>query len=299
MGNDVITGVAVDAQGDVFIVGTYMTTVAVGVTPAPMGPGMFFAELDSTTGAVMWGKAYPGDNIQPRGIAVGTDGHLAIAGLFSGNFPLPAPSTKAMIATQGKNDFDGFVLGLDATGTFVWIKQIKEPRPAQRPGALRRGDRPQRRRRGHRRRDRQRRLRRRLDRQRGRNMPRASPSPSTRRPTAPSSGSSSWATAATSPSATRSPSTSTATSTSPATSSRRSPGAAAPPPPTSPGPRTRAPSSSAGSPSTATPAGPSRWGRPAAATATASDMPSPPTPTASSWAAPSTASSRPARARRS
>ena len=122
MGDDQVNAVAVDPSGNVFVVGSYASSVAFAPGPAAKGPGMFLVKL-GPTGTFAWGQTYPGGTIVPEALAVAPDGHLAVAGYFSGTCAFSPPPAMPLKAKGGS---DGFVLEVDQAGTLAWIKQVSD-----------------------------------------------------------------------------------------------------------------------------------------------------------------------------
>lgn len=125
---DAVSSIAIDAFGNILITGWF-----VGVSDFDPGPGIvsltsqgsadvFVCKLDSA-GELMWAKSV-GGTMEDLGYSIAVDaaGDVFITGYFEGQadfFPGPVS-----IFFTSNGDFDVFVLKLDATGEFRWIKSI-------------------------------------------------------------------------------------------------------------------------------------------------------------------------------
>jgi hypothetical protein len=122
------TAVTVDANDNVFVVGTFGSQVEFQTTPQPKtvkgGPGIFVAKLDKN-GNAQWGNGYLGnvDGVcTANSVAVSPDGTtVAVAGYATGQLTLGATS----IQTGTSGTYEGVVFTLDSSsGAIGWVQQL-------------------------------------------------------------------------------------------------------------------------------------------------------------------------------
>lgn len=120
-------GIAVDAAGDVFVVGTFGTEMSFGAPCAPLiSKGLqdaFFAKLDGATGKCKWAKSLGGAAVQiGKSIAV-SGAHLYITGTFAGSSGFPDPAGACPLVNAGADDV--FVAKIDpSSGECIWATAI-------------------------------------------------------------------------------------------------------------------------------------------------------------------------------
>jgi hypothetical protein len=110
--------VALDEDGNIYVVGRYTTSLEVGgeVTPNAAGNDAFIVKLDPD-GGLVWTKSF-GDAAQARANAVAvssTDGKLAVVGSVDGLVDF------GVMNVDSGGDSDGFTLVLDLNGTPQWV----------------------------------------------------------------------------------------------------------------------------------------------------------------------------------
>ena len=117
-GNDVANVIAVDSSGNSYITGNFYGTVDFGggdVTSAG-GSDIFVLKLNSS-GTFQWVKTFGSTSSDlGYGIAVGSSGNSYITGYFNGTVDFGGGD----ITSAGSSDI--FVLKLDSSGTFQWVK---------------------------------------------------------------------------------------------------------------------------------------------------------------------------------
>jgi endonuclease V-like protein UPF0215 family len=117
-GNDVAYVIAVDSSGNSYITGYFNGTVDFGggdVTSAG-DSDIFVLKLDSS-GTFQWVKTFGSAAADSGyGIAVGSSGNSYITGYFNGTVDFGGGD----ITSAGSSDI--FVLKLDSSGTFQWVK---------------------------------------------------------------------------------------------------------------------------------------------------------------------------------
>ena len=122
-----VRSLSLDASGNVYITGTFSNTVdfdpGSGTTnlTATTNFDMFAAKLDNNGGFV-WAKKLSGTTfISPNKVAVDPSGNPIFVGYFSGTVDFN-PNAGATNLTSASN---AFVLKLDATGNFVFVKTFE------------------------------------------------------------------------------------------------------------------------------------------------------------------------------
>ncbi|APR88540.1 Hypothetical protein A7982_13889 [Minicystis rosea] len=119
-GDQEVTGVAVDAAGEVMIVGHHSNGLdfggTVGAIPNEGGKDAFVAKLDAS-GEPVWAKAL-GDASEQRGFGIASDasGNILVTGGFQGTIDFGGGTVKSP-ANDGV-----FLAKLDASGNHVWSK---------------------------------------------------------------------------------------------------------------------------------------------------------------------------------
>ena len=117
-GNDVATGIAVDSSGNSYITGYFNGTVDFGggdVTSAG-DSDIFVLKLDSS-GTFQWVKTFGGTSVDyGQGINIDSSGNTYITGYFGETVDFGGGD----VTSAGSTDI--FVLKLDSSGTFQWVK---------------------------------------------------------------------------------------------------------------------------------------------------------------------------------
>lgn len=115
-------GVAVDGSGDVFVTGTFQTTVNFGglsLTSAGFND-VFLVKLSGTNGSHVWSKRFGGTNAdQSNDLAADGSGNVVIAGNFQGS----ADFGGLILTSAGSNDI--FAAKYSGTnGSHLWSKRF-------------------------------------------------------------------------------------------------------------------------------------------------------------------------------
>jgi hypothetical protein len=119
-----VSGVAVDACGDVWVTAKFSKDIKISDCPLRLsdaGGAIFVAKLNGATGACklssVFGGANSGDFAEPRAIALDSAGNAVIVGQFRGYF------SPGDFSGMSQNDsYDPFVLKLGQDGTPSWLK---------------------------------------------------------------------------------------------------------------------------------------------------------------------------------
>jgi len=126
--------VALDSMGNVYVSGNFGGTTdfdpnagVANLTSVGSFGGyedMFVLKLD-LNGSYVWAKQFSGTGTKfLKGIAVDTSGNVCTAGIFSGTVDFDPSLTVSNLSGPTFGD-DGFISKLDASGNFVWVKQLE------------------------------------------------------------------------------------------------------------------------------------------------------------------------------
>lgn len=128
LGDDYARSVAVDREGNVYVVGGYTGAINFdeGVGSYILTPSgnfdAFLAKYDNN-GALLWAKRMgSADAESAYGVAVDTFGNVYTTGHFYGNANFNIIGSSAILYNKGQKDV--FVTKHRANGDFVWAKQI-------------------------------------------------------------------------------------------------------------------------------------------------------------------------------
>ncbi len=115
-----VTGIAVDAAGNVWLTGYYVGAVDFGGGPlAWLGSyDVFLVKLDPAGNHLFSARFGDGSDQRARAVAVGPDGEVALAGGFQGVIDLGNGS----LTSQGS--YDAFVAAFDGAGAPAWSKSF-------------------------------------------------------------------------------------------------------------------------------------------------------------------------------
>ncbi len=128
--DDYATGIATDAQRNIYTVGEFKGTVDFNPSPSGVFNLTAYANFDffilktDSSGNFIWAKKIGGpadDNV--NSIFVDTSGFIYMTGFFSGTVNFN-PNGVANLTTSGLADHDIFVTKFDTAGNFIWAKQI-------------------------------------------------------------------------------------------------------------------------------------------------------------------------------
>ncbi len=126
--SEIISGIAVDASGNVYTTGSYGLTVDFdpGAGTFNMtskgGSDVFILKLDNS-GNFIWAKSIGGTSTDDSyGIALDASGYIYCTGDFVGEADFDPGS--GILNLLSKGDLDIFVLKLDATGSLIWAKNM-------------------------------------------------------------------------------------------------------------------------------------------------------------------------------
>nr|MBA3682932.1 SBBP repeat-containing protein [Bacteroidota bacterium] len=129
VGNDYVKGMALDAFGTVYTIGTFDAAIDFGpslnsttLTPVS-GADMFFSVVDGS-GNFIFAKQLgdPGSFAIPYSIDIDAQNNIYATGIFGGGLDFDPSANTANLNSIG--NVDGFILKLDAAGNYVWAKNI-------------------------------------------------------------------------------------------------------------------------------------------------------------------------------
>lgn len=118
---DTTVGVAVDADGNVAVLGKFTGTVDVGgeVLIANATQNMYVAKLDGGTGTAIWVKQFGATSLNPGGVATDAVGNVVVVGGFGGSIDFGGGT----LTSAGSNDV--FVAKFSAaSGAYGWQKRF-------------------------------------------------------------------------------------------------------------------------------------------------------------------------------
>lgn len=122
-GNDIGYSVVVDNSNNVYVTGTFSSSLTLGTTTLTASAttgNIFIAKYDSS-GAVLWTQKGTGaDEAQGQGIAVDASGNCYITGYFKGSLSI---GTNVLTGGSGSATSAIFVIKLDVSGNITWTKQ--------------------------------------------------------------------------------------------------------------------------------------------------------------------------------
>lgn len=122
--------IAVDANGNVYVAGNYNGTAdfdpnpqATSTLTAVGGDDIFVVKLNSS-GNLVWAKSMGGNTTdEAYSLAVDGSGNVYATGRFQGTADFDPGAGTANLTVSGSSD-DIFLCKLDASGNYVWAKQI-------------------------------------------------------------------------------------------------------------------------------------------------------------------------------
>lgn len=127
-GVDVGSAIAVDASGNVHIAGGFEGTAdfdpgsGTSNLTASGGPDVFVSKLDAS-GNFVWAIRMGGTNVEDgASVAVDAAGNVYTTGYFQGTADFDPGAGATNLTSSGGSDI--FVSKLDASGNFVWVKQM-------------------------------------------------------------------------------------------------------------------------------------------------------------------------------
>lgn len=125
---DNATSVALDSQGDVFTAGCFSDTMIFNPGPDQIkftthGAGDIIIIKNDANGNYLWAKQMGGaETDSPLDIKIDNEGNILLAGIFRSTVDFdPGDGVFNLTAYYG---YDAFVAKYDASGNFIWAKQI-------------------------------------------------------------------------------------------------------------------------------------------------------------------------------
>lgn len=120
-GETYATKVAADAAGNVYVRGTFSSTLTIGSTNLVVSPGasknMFVAKFDNS-GALIWVQQPSGGNVDEGGVAVDLGGNVYVSGAFDTNLNFGSGISLASLGS-----YDAFVARFNSSGQIQWARQ--------------------------------------------------------------------------------------------------------------------------------------------------------------------------------
>jgi hypothetical protein len=127
-GSDSGNGIAVDINGNVYTVGDFEGISDFDPGPntfnliAEGGSDVFISKLDAS-GNFIWAKKFGGENLDNgAAIAIDEDGNIYTTGYFRGTVDFDPGMGTHYLTSVGYSDV--FISKLDASGNFIWAKQL-------------------------------------------------------------------------------------------------------------------------------------------------------------------------------
>lgn len=124
-GDDVGSAITADASGNIYVTGTFSSTVSFGSTTLTAGvgyPDIFVAKLDGNGNFIWTNKNGGAYNELSNGICLDGNGNVYIAGSF-GDMNTGASTTFGTTTFYCWGDEDVFVEKYSNSGAFIWAKQ--------------------------------------------------------------------------------------------------------------------------------------------------------------------------------
>ncbi|MEY4244061.1 MAG: hypothetical protein RLZZ245_1646, partial [Verrucomicrobiota bacterium] len=119
--SDSLHSMAVDASGNLYLVGQFSGSITFGSTSTLTSSGSsdgFLVKLDST-GTPLWSRKLGGTGADSvYSVTIGSAGEIALAGSFNGG------ATFGSITLSSAGAADAFAAKLDSSGTFLWAKRF-------------------------------------------------------------------------------------------------------------------------------------------------------------------------------
>jgi hypothetical protein len=148
-GSDVAKSVALDPAGNIYVVGSFQSSIDFGggalSTGAPSASAIdiynaFIVKLDAS-GNHVWSKAFGDSSTGAHGTAlsVGAQGGVAIAGYFGGTIDFGAAgsfTSRGIFEPQRIASGDAFLVELSASGAPVWSRSLGATGSSQLPTSL-------------------------------------------------------------------------------------------------------------------------------------------------------------------
>ena len=125
---DMVNAITVDTAGNVYITGFFQGTAdfdpgagTLNLTSAGVRD-IFVCKLNAS-GNLVWAKQFAGTaDEQAKAIALDAAGNVYTTGYFTGTVDFDPGAGVSSLTTSGSNDI--YVSKLDASGNFVWVKQM-------------------------------------------------------------------------------------------------------------------------------------------------------------------------------
>jgi hypothetical protein len=129
--DDQIIAMAIDTSNNIYVTGTFKTTVdfdytagSESVTANGSGTDIFVSKITSN-GARLWTKTFGGNNANDTAYAISVDasGNVISTGVFQGTVDFdPGAGTSSVASSGSFNDI--YVQKLNTNGEFIWVKTL-------------------------------------------------------------------------------------------------------------------------------------------------------------------------------
>jgi hypothetical protein len=125
-------GLDFDAAGNLYLVGNYDSSIATldGIQLANHGSfDTFAARMDAATGAFVWAASVGGPLLEAsQMVEVSATGDVYLTGYFRETVDFdPSPGGTFELTAASAGFADAFVLKLDSSGNFFWVRQFTGP----------------------------------------------------------------------------------------------------------------------------------------------------------------------------
>jgi hypothetical protein len=121
--NDYTQDLALDASGNVHIVGYFSSTLVLGSTTLISSGSwdIYAVKLNSSNGSMIWAFAEGGTSVDyGYGIAVDGNANVYLTGLYNGTASFGATPSLQSITSRGNSDI--FISKYNSSGTLEWVK---------------------------------------------------------------------------------------------------------------------------------------------------------------------------------